>query len=78
MFLLSMIILFGGLEYRQGSSVNASYSTTLGVTHVSQTTTYNYAVYNDSTTHNMGFYLALAGAIGMIAMLVSLRRGRDA
>lgn len=65
MFILAIVILAGGLEYRNGATITTSGTVS--------TVSYSYDSYNDSTTHNFGYFLAIAGAAGFIGVLVSLR-----
>lgn len=67
LFVLSIVIIGNGLEYRDGATIITSGSTS--------TVTYTTAVYNDTTTHRIGWVLAVASAVGFAGVLYSLRRG---
>lgn len=46
-------------------------------TTLSQDSTIIYEVYDDDSTHRVGWYLTFASAIGFIGVIYSLRKGRD-
>lgn len=61
LFLLGVfIILPNNLEIKSGSIVN----TTGGVSDI----TYQYVVYNDVTTHYVGYFLSIVGVLGIILL----------
>ena len=77
LFLLSFVILNGNLEYETGADINTTYGYTGdSVVSTAQTITNNYANFDDTTSHRIGYYLALASAIGFIGVIVSTKRSK--
>lgn len=77
LFLLSLIVLNGTLEYPTGANISTTYGYTGDkVTSTSQTINDNYNTFSDTTSHNIGYYLAIASAIGMVGVFYSLRRSK--
>lgn len=77
LFLLSLIIIGGNLEYATGADINTTYTYTGSqVTATDQIVTNRYSNFNDSTSHQVGYYLAIGSAIGMFGVFFSLRRSR--
>lgn len=77
LFLLSLIIINGGLEYETGALINTTYTYSGDeVTETSQTVINQYAYFDDSTSHQVGYYLAIASAIGFAGVFYSLRRSK--
>lgn len=77
LFLLSLIIINGTLEYETGAQINTTYTYTGDtVTDTSQTVSNQYAYFSDTTSHRVGYYLAIASAIGFIGVFFSLRRSK--
>ena len=77
LFILSLIVLNGGLQYQTGILVNTTMTTVGGVTTVEQDVENTYTGYDDDSTHNVGWYLAVASAVGFIGVVYSLRKGRN-
>lgn len=79
LFLLSIIILQGNLEYESGSQINTTYvyDDAGDVINSSQYIAYNYNDFNDTTSHRIGYYLAIGSVVGFIGVLWSLNRGRN-
>jgi len=77
LFLMSLIILNGTLEYETGAEINTTYSYTgTQVTDTDQIVTNRYAFFNDTTSHRVGYYLAIASGIGFAGVLWSVGRTR--
>ena len=75
LFLLSLTILNGNLEYDVGATINTTYTYTGSqVTATDQTVTNQYAFFDDTTSHRVGYYLAVASAIGLIGVMWSLKK----
>ena len=76
LFLLSFTLMGNNLEYKTGQVKNI---TVFDGNHTGEEVTYVYSVYDDSlgflTSSRLGFYLAVAFAVGFIGVLMSLRRG---
>lgn len=73
LFFLSLIILNNGLEYESGSIINTTYSYNAGeVYKTDQVITNTYDLYNDDSTHRVGWYLTLASAVGLIGVIFSI------
>ena len=74
LFLLSLIIVQGDLEYENGAVTNTSltYNANGEVTETDQTITYSYSNFDDETSHKVGYYLAIASAVGFIGVLYSV------
>lgn len=72
-----MIIINGELEYKTGQQTNTTYiydPTNVSILNAtSETTAYNYTAYS---SHNFGYWLAVASAIGFTGVLLSLRHAR--
>lgn len=82
LFLLALVLMGNNLEYKTGEQQNTTYSyidNTTQIDTTSQTTSYIYENYDDSTgwfnTHTVGFYMAVASIIGFIGVLISLKGG---
>ena len=80
LFLLAMEILGGSIQYETGtnSTSYAVYETinaTANRTIVYSNEANNYVTFNDSLSHRLGYYLAIASVIGFIGVLISLKRG---
>lgn len=77
LFLLSLIIINGGLEYETGALIETNYTYTGDtVTETSQVVTNQYAYFDDTTSHQVGYYLAIASGIGFAGVFYSLRRSK--
>jgi len=77
LFLLSLTILNGNLEYESGAIINTTISYTGSLaTSTDQTVTNQYSNFNDATSRRVGYYLAVVSAIGMIGVFFSLRKGK--
>lgn len=72
LFLLSFPIATGNLEYETGANVSTTYSYTGDtVDGTTQNIDYQYA---DFENHSIGYWLGIGSAVGMIGVIVSLRR----
>ena len=76
LFLLGVIIINGNLEYETGAVINTTYTysgDSVSETSQSVINTYNY--FDDTTSHQVGYYLSIGSAIGFIGVLYGLRTG---
>ena len=82
LFILSIVIINGSLEYEVGSVVNTTYSYDVDgtVNFTSQNIAYTYESFVDQpgeqTAHWIGYYLALAAGVGFVGTIWSLRRNK--
>lgn len=74
LFLLSLVVINGSLEYQSGVRSNLTYSIDGSDAVVNQESILLYEVYDDGTTHNVGYWLAIASAVGFAGVLYGLRR----
>jgi len=78
MFILSMIILGGGLEYQKGVSINTSLTYTGDdITSIDQEVNNEYTAFNDATSHTVGWYLTIASVIGLAGVFWSIKRSKN-
>jgi hypothetical protein len=77
LFILSMVMVSGAVQYDTGANVSSTYSydASNNVIATNQAITYSYANFNDSTSHNIGIYLAITSALGFIGVMVGLAGG---
>lgn len=77
LFLLALVIINGGLEYESGAEISTSYAYSgQEVVSSAQNVTQTYSYFNDSTSRNVGYYMAIASAIGFIGVIYSLGRAK--
>ena len=78
LFLLSIIIINGELEYETGVNTNTTYSYDASdrINFTEQWNAYDYRKFDNSTSTKVGYYLAVASVIGFVGVLVSLRGSR--
>lgn len=75
LFILGLVLLTGGLQYKSGSSTTFNYSNT---TLISQNTTDQYSNYDNeiiqgiTLNHVLGFFISCLGALGWIITLTNL------
>ena len=75
LFLMSLVIINSTLEYETGSIVNSTYTYDgAEVTKTDQVITYTYDYFDDTTSHRVGYYLALAASAGLLGVIYGLRR----
>lgn len=76
LFILSIILITGNLEVENGATINNSfnYDDTGVLSNSSQTIAISYTQFNDTTSHRIGYWLAIASSVGMFGVLFSLRR----
>lgn len=78
LFLLSFVIMNGNLEYQTGENVTTTFTYNNNLTNSShEVSVYNYDNFNDPTSRMMGYYLAIASAIGFACVLYSLKGSRE-
>lgn len=75
LFLLSIVVISGNLEYETGAVINSTLiyngSSVVGTT---QQVAYSYNSFDDTTSHRIGYFLAVASAVGMAGVFYSLKR----
>lgn len=69
LFLLSLQIIDGDLQYRIGEHTNITYDDALNLT--IETTRADYSTYS---SHNFGYWLAVASAVGFAGVLYGLKK----
>lgn len=76
LFLLSLIIINGNLEYETGANINTTITYDGGgdIVTTEQQVDYQYANFDDTTSHRIGYYLAIASVIGFAGVLFSLAK----
>lgn len=77
MFLLSIVIINGNLEYSTGETTTTDYTYIGATNQINRTTeinTISYTSFNDATSKRLGYYLALSSAVGMIGVIFSIRK----
>ena len=79
LFLMSMILINGSLEYETGALTqsNFSYDSSGQVTSSTQSVTYSHETFDDDTSHKVGYYMAIASVVGFLGVILSLRRTKD-
>jgi len=80
LFLLAFVVLGNNLEYHTGEITNTSYvyvANSSNLNYTTETTTNVYSTYNDTTgifnTHRFGYFMAVASAVGLVGVLISLK-----
>lgn len=75
MFILSIIVLNGNLEIETGADINTTliYSINGQVNSSVQSVSYSHEYFDNSTSKQVGFWLAILSAVGFIGMLFSIR-----
>lgn len=68
----------GQVQYEVGANVTSSvtYNGDGTINIIDQTVDYNYVFFNDSTSHQIGLYLAIASGVGFAGILYSLKGHR--
>lgn len=74
LFLLALSLSGGSVEYKTGSNLTAlvNYDGSGNIDNITQSLSYNYANFNESTSQSFGRYLAIASFLGLVITLVSL------
>lgn len=75
LFILSMVILNGQLEYETGATVSNSYSysANYSLNATTQTIVYTTAFYTGTNAHTMGYYMAIISVVGFVGVLLGLK-----
>ena len=77
LFLLGIIVLNGLLEYQTGETKEVSFNyTNATLSSQFETTSFTYTAWNDSTSHQVGWGLAIISAIGVALSLYNTRKKR--
>lgn len=76
-FILSLIILNGNLEVETGANVTSGYNYDGDGNIISsdQTIDYSYDNWDNSTSHQVGFWMCIFSAFGFIGMLFAIKGG---
>jgi hypothetical protein len=76
LFILSLVMLLGNLEYETGSIVSNSFAYTSNgsLSGLNQTITYQNTNWNDNNAHFVGFWLAVISFLSFIFTLMSIGR----
>ena len=80
LFLLSVELLSGSVQYVSGTN-STTYATleiindTTNMTSLHTQEVDTLTSFNDSVSHRLGYYLAVGSFIGLISVIISLRRG---
>lgn len=88
LFLLSFPLINGSLEIETGANITTtfSYDVSGNVNGSLQNVDYDYTLWKDTTSHNIGYWLAIASSVGFFGVLFNLdkvklwwarRRGGD-
>ena len=77
-FILAMILQTGNLEIQKGanSSTSFNYSSSGDINNLQQNIQFSYQPWNDTSSHQIGFWMAIASAIGFIFLIFSIQRGK--
>lgn len=75
LFLLALSILQGNLEIEKGSNVTSSYTYASNgtISSTNQLVLYEYTPWKDSSSHTIGYFLAVVSFIGFASVLINLR-----
>lgn len=78
LFFLAIVLLQGNLEVEVGAQTNTTYGydNVDRINFTSQDISYKYEEFDDNTSRQMGIYMAIASIVGVVAVLVGLRRTR--
>lgn len=79
LFLMSIVLINGSLQYETGAttSSNFTYDNTGQVITAVQAVNYSYENFDDTTSHRVGYWMAIAAVIGFLGVILSLRRTKD-
>lgn len=77
-FILSQIVIAGNLEYSTAvnTTTTFTYDVNGSVSSTDQRIVYDYIPWNDDTSQQVGYWLAIASAISFIIMLYQIRATR--
>lgn len=77
LFLLSIVIISGNLEYQTGAQTNTSFNyTNSTLTSQVETTAFTYTSWNDNTSQKTGWGLGVISFIGVALSLYKTRKRR--
>ena len=71
LFLLSLVILNGNLQYETGLNVSYVYDGNLSIS--SQQVTYSNTPFSDSNSKSIGYYMAIGSAVGFIGVIFGIK-----
>lgn len=76
-FLLSIVVISGNLEYKTGDTKNVTFSyTNTTLTSQTELTVYNYTSWDDNTSDKVGWGLAVMSSLGIALSLYNMRSRR--
>lgn len=77
LFILSFVLISGNLEVEVGSNATTTYSYNVNGTLQSSSLNidYSFEEWDDSISHQIGFWLAILSAVGFFMIFYSARRG---
>jgi hypothetical protein len=80
LFILSMIMVSGNLQYETGANVTTSFSydSSSNTNSTFQVINYNQTNFNDSTAHFIGYWLAIISFLGFLGTILSMRTYKKA
>lgn len=78
LFILSVVMLTGNLEYETGANTNTTYiyDSASRINYSIQDISYDYAYFSDGTSFQMGFWMSILSALGFIFILYNLNEDR--
>ena len=75
LFLLGLVLINNNLEYKTGEVTTIDNTFSGGnLTNSMENVTYSYTPYNDSNTHNFGYWLSIAAVIGFALVMIGLKK----
>jgi len=78
LFILSFVLINGELEIEKGANITTSFSYDVdgSISDSTQDIDYSYNKWDDSTAHQIGFWIAILAAFGFIGMLFAIKGGK--
>ena len=79
LFLLGMIILNGNLQVDKGANVTSTYGydASGNIASNNQTISYSYFYWQDSTSHQVGYWLVIVASLGFFGVLFTIDRVKN-